>query len=426
MSAREGNRNAKVDVDTGTLSGVAGELRLIDQLHHFLAVCIGDRVFRLNKAAAAMLELRDPNAAIGLPFFSFAHPDYVGLAEIGLDAIADEGTKLSIKLMREGGGPLDVEMWVSRLNDAVDKGLYLVEAHDITSHLRAAQALRVRELRLQGIINTVADGVITIDEHGIIQTFNPAAESIFGLGRTDVVGKGIRSLIKLQEGEDADALSDGEWTKLLGDVDNVTGVRCDGAAIPLELAVRELYQDNQLSFTGIVRDVSARREAERRIFHMAHHDALTGLPNRHLFGDRLDEAFKRAQRAGVRLGVLFIDLDGFKPINDSYGHAVGDTVLQEVAARLTHAVRASDTVARVGGDEFTVLLEGLRGRDEANEICCKIKHALGLPIRLPDGRQITSGASVGIGVYPDDARDAVALIGFADRAMYGDKHAAAR
>jgi diguanylate cyclase (GGDEF)-like protein len=154
---------------------------------------------------------------------------------------------------------------------------------------------------------------------------------------------------------------------------------------------------------------------------MAHHDALTGLPNRHLFSDRVDQAFKRAKRKNCKLGLLFVDLDKFKPINDTYGHAFGDEVLKEFARRLQSSLRATDTVARVGGDEFMILLEDLGDCNEAEEIRRKIEVALAAPMPIPDG-QLTVEASIGIGVYPDHADTIIALMHFADQAMYQTKN----
>jgi diguanylate cyclase (GGDEF)-like protein/PAS domain S-box-containing protein len=322
-----------------------------------------------------------------------------------------------MKLLRQDGSDIDVEVWVKYLGK---DHLYFLEAHDITEHLRAARALRLREQRLEGIINTVADGIVTVDDMGLIQTFNPAAEKIFGFSKSEVLGRNIRSLIPgallNNQNSDDDALGD-----KLGSAVNVTGKRKSGDPIDLEMAIRSLQQGEQVSFTGIMRDITTRKANEARIFHMAHHDALTGLPNRHLLTDRVDEALKRADRYRQRFALIFVDLDKFKPINDTYGHAVGDEVLKEVANRLRQGVRSTDTVARVGGDEFVILFEDLASSEEVMELHNKLKNLLSQPLHLTT-KTLTIGASLGIGIYPDHAMDVAALMDYADGAMYQAKH----
>ena len=396
----------------------AARLRLLDRMHNLLAVCKGNAIVHLNPAGVTLLGLTSAEMAIGSSFFSFAHRDYAELAELGLSVFADESAVVSMKLVREDSSDADVELWVTHLSDDNGADMHLVEAHDITEHLRSARALRAREQRLEGIINTVADGIITVDENGSIQTFNPAAETIFGFSKAEVIGRNIRSLIPdtLMEQPDGEA----NWVRALASGSNVTGKHKSGDSVPLEVAVREMHQGEELSFTSIVRDISARKAAEERIFHMAHHDALTGLPNRHLFGDRVEEAFKRAVRHEHKLALLFVDLNKFKPINDTYGHASGDIVLKEVAERLRRGVRATDTVARVGGDEFMVLLEELSGVTEAREVRAKIEQLFAAPLNIPEAT-IAVSASIGISVYPDDGSEIADLMQVADQAMYRAK-----
>jgi len=390
--------------------------RSLDALHTLLAICAGNEVLWVNRAGAQILGYADQAQAVGRSFFDLAHKDYADLADLGLEVLMEEDGPLSVKLIHADGHDLDVNLWVSALDD----GLFLVEGHDISEHLRSARALRLREQRLEGIINTVADGIITVDERGLIQTFNPAAESIFGFSKSEVLGKTVRILIP----DVLDRYSKeggGEWIKRLTEAKDLIGKKKGGEEFPVEFSVREMQQGDHLSFTGIVRDVTEQRAEEQRIFYMAHHDALTGLPNRHLFDDRVEEAYKRCLRHNEKLSLLFVDLDKFKPINDTYGHAAGDIVLRELARRMGQTIRATDTVARVGGDEFMVLLEELESAEEAAEVAAKLKAALLTPI-LFEGHEVVVGASIGIGVYPDDAKDITDLMDFADHAMYQAKN----
>jgi len=175
-----------------------------------------------------------------------------------------------------------------------------------------------------------------------------------------------------------------------------------------------------LKMLGVLQDITARKESEERTRFLADHDELTGLPNRSLFKQSLAQAVQRAERGGKFLSVLFLDLDRFKNINDSLGHETGDQVLRAVAERLTGSVRQVDVVARFGGDEFAVLVEGLTAEDQAGAVARKIVDALAKPLVLA-GRQYRPGASIGISTYPSDGRDVLSLQKNADIAMYRAK-----
>ncbi len=169
-----------------------------------------------------------------------------------------------------------------------------------------------------------------------------------------------------------------------------------------------------------------RKQLHEQLTRMAQYDALTGLPNRRLLGDRLDNALARARRQPGRLCVIFIDLNEFKEINDAFGHATGDAVLAEVAARLRRCVRDADTVARMGGDEFVVLLDDLRDPSQAGVVVEKIRQALAPPLPIGRGRDLTMVASVGVANYPEDGDDSEQLLRHADEAMYEEKKRVAR
>ena len=171
---------------------------------------------------------------------------------------------------------------------------------------------------------------------------------------------------------------------------------------------------------GVAMDISERKLAEQRIVHMAHHDALTGLPNRALLRDRIQQAIAQAHRAGSQLAVLFIDLDRFKTINDSLGHQLGDRLLQSVGSRILVCVREGDTVARVGGDEFVIVIPGVASAGDASTVAGKILEVLGHPFHL-HGNDLHVAASIGIALYPGDGTDAETLMRNADTAMYHAK-----
>lgn len=173
-------------------------------------------------------------------------------------------------------------------------------------------------------------------------------------------------------------------------------------------------------YVGVLHDVTARKAAEARLHHLAHHDVLTGLPNRNLFLQRLGHAIEEADCQGKAVGVLFVDLDRFKPINDRLGHAVGDRVLREVAQRLQSVVRTADTVARIGGDEFTMVLQGLARPEDAVRVARKVLAAVSKPLEI-DGHELSVTPSVGIACAPAHGQDAETLLHRADDAMYRAK-----
>jgi diguanylate cyclase (GGDEF)-like protein len=174
-------------------------------------------------------------------------------------------------------------------------------------------------------------------------------------------------------------------------------------------------------FVAIKRDVTEQKALEARLERMAHYDALTGLPNRVLFLDRLGQALREADRTPERVGLLFVDLDGFKDVNDTHGHEAGDALLVEVARRLTETLRAADTVGRMGGDEFTVLLRDLGKPQNALRVAEKILAALSFPFRIAS-EDLAVSASIGIAVFPDNGRNLDRLLAAADAAMYQVKH----
>ncbi|WP_255210574.1 sensor domain-containing diguanylate cyclase [Methylogaea oryzae] len=196
----------------------------------------------------------------------------------------------------------------------------------------------------------------------------------------------------------------------------------NGTLLPVRASISAVKDAaGQIShYVAILSDISERKAEEEQLRHLAHHDTLTGLPNRVLFNDRITQAIKHAARHRRRFAVLFFDLNDFKPVNDRYGHEVGDKLLQEVAARLSMNVRGADTVTRLGGDEFVILLDEISDRQSVDNVLKKTVDSICAPCRI-DGHDITIGVSAGVSIYPDDGIDAPSLVHHADTAMYRSK-----
>lgn len=275
---------------------------------------------------------------------------------------------------------------------------------------------------LQAIIHNVMDGIITIDECGLIQGFNPAAERIFGYTPAEVAGQNVKMLMPEPDRSAHDVYLHryvhNKEKRVLGVRDReVLAVRKNGEVFPMELSASEMFLGGQRYFIGIVRDITERKENEERIAHLAHFDYLTNLPNRASFLGILDHSVGLAKRTGHMLAVLFIDLDGFKQINDTLGHEAGDLLLKGVSARFRQSIRDSDTLARLGGDEFIMLLHNIDGAESAGRLAAKVVDSLAAPFDL-NGQSAKVGASIGIALFPDDSVEARELLRKADEAMY--------
>jgi len=382
-------------------------------------VCLLDngKVSFVNRAGLAMLALT-AEEALGAPFESFLDDDYKFLLEAGWDLLAAEDF-LPLKLRRAGGALFDAELRVRGLPGT--DASFLVEVRDISKAVKSAEALREREERLTGVLRSVAEGIVTIGENGVIESANPAAERMFGFGPGQLVSCDFLELMGADEDGDGESKAAPTFASMMGRTTEGMGRRRDGSRFAMEVSVSELRQGRHRLFTCILRDISERKESEDRIRRLAHHDHLTGLPNRNLLNDRMNHALARIRRHGGRMAVLFVDLDKFKPINDTLGHEAGDVVLKEVAVRLMSCVRSSDTVARVGGDEFVVVTEEITRQPEAALVARKIIDALARPITVGEAN-CTVGASIGIAVFPDDGYTMEEVCKAADIAMYRVKH----
>ena len=395
---------------------------LLQLVSSLVCTLIDDTIATINPAGVQMLAAPSAEALLNRQFSELIAEDYRFLLEVGWVLLAAEDV-IPLKMKRLNGDIFDAELRIRPLDEAHQR--VFLEVRDISKFVRSAQALREREERLQNILHSVTEGIITVTENGIIESANSAADRMFKAPNRGLLGKNLDSLIGNCRvvSAAADPLTPPPPPfQNPGILNEGLGICLDGSTFSLEIVCNKLRHDRQHLLTAVLRDISERKENEERIRRLAHHDSLTGLPNRNLLHDRMAQALARVRRNNGRLAILFVDLDKFKPINDKYGHKVGDAVLVEVAKRLLISVRNSDTVARIGGDEFAVILEEIHTPSEASKIAAKIVSLLSPPIEALD-QLCQIGASVGVALYPDDGLDLDEVVKAADQAMYRVKKA---
>ncbi len=270
-----------------------------------------------------------------------------------------------------------------------------------------------------------ADALLLTDIDGVIQHVNPAFESMTGYARVETIGR--TPAVLLNSGHQSRDFYRALWDALRGGNEfrgTFVNRRRDGEIFHEEETIRPLFdtQGSITHFMSVGRDVSGRVRLIERLTHAATHDALTDLPNRALFHDRLAQALRHAERGGESFAVVIVDIDRFKAINDAYGHAAGDAIIRAVAARLQASVRAADTVARLGGDEFGLLLLDQHGAAGTERALAKIVHAFASPLTI-GAHRFALTVSIGAALSPAGAPDLQALFERADRAMYAVKRA---
>ena len=288
---------------------------------------------------------------------------------------------------------------------------------DITSYKNLEH-----ENKLQSeMLNQIKDSVLIADLEGKIMSWNKGSEVIFGYTQEEAVGKNYSMLFVEEDREQhlkniKILIEDGAFS---GDL---RFVKKDGDIVHVYVSTSILKDEKDTPYgtIGYCQDISERREHQERLKYLSEHDALTNLPNRTLFNSKLLEAIKKASRDRNKTALFFIDLDHFKEINDSLGHEIGDKVLQEVTKRLSSVIRKEDTLSRLGGDEFTIIIDAINDSNEASSFAQKILTILSKPLKIEEYSLYIS-SSIGISTYPDDGHNIQDLIKFADSAMYKAK-----
>ncbi len=292
---------------------------------------------------------------------------------------------------------------------------------EIVERSRMQEVLQEREARIRRLIESNIIGIFFWRDDGYISEANDAFLQITGYTREDLLSEKVQWVAMTPQKYrvvDEQALEELRRSGTCTPYEKEF-ITKDGSLVPI-LVGGAFFEGSQTTGVAFVLDLSARKQAEERIHFMAHHDALTGLPNRVLLQDRMTQAIAHARRSGTQLAVLFIDLDDFKRINDSLGHEIGDRLLQLVGQRLQASLREGDSVARLGGDEFVLTLSTLVDGNDAALVARKTMEVLRLPFQV-DGHEFHITCSIGISLYPVDGTDVEALMRAADAAMYHAK-----
>lgn len=406
--------------------------RMVDKVRDYAIFLIdAEGVIRTWNPAAAAMKGYQTDEIVG-QYFGVLYTDQDSLAgdpQRNLLSAAEHETFQAEGWRRRKDGTL---FWalVEIIAIRSDAGLlcgFCKLTRDLTARREIERALFQEKARAEITLRSIGDAVISVDMHGGVTLVNPAAEKLTGWTNGEAAGRSVTEVVRMVNSQTRapphphpmlDAVAHHAIRKL--DFDTML-VRRDGSEIPIEDIITPIpgneETDRGAGAVIVFRDVSASRALNAKMIHGANHDFLTGLPNRVLLMDRLEHEIARAQRHGMNVAVLFIDLDNFKNINDSLGHDVGDQLLRFVAKKLCKCVREMDTVSRLGGDEFVILLTDNAAPAGVAATADKIREALTQPYNI-EAHELYVTASIGAAVYPFDGADVRTLLKNADTAMY--------
>ncbi|NML24422.1 sensor domain-containing diguanylate cyclase [Zoogloea dura] len=409
---------------------------------------------------------------MGLTFQDITHPDDLSTDLLLLGQLIDDKIDhyhMEKRYLRKDGRPVWIDLGVTKKTDDAGRIEYFVSiVKDIDSQKVAEERLialqrgleskveartaellesngrlikaidqqrdserqlRKREAELRTVLENAYDAYIALDQAGLVTAWNREAENIFGWQMGEAIGRPLEDLIvPLSMAEmhrsGVSRYRAGGLTRMLDQRLEIPARRKDGSTLTVEARIKALDIDGQIIYSAFLHDITERKDAEIRREHEARQDALTGLYNRRALAEMLPRAIARADRSGKHLGLLFLDLDGFKEVNDSFGHEAGDRVLCRVATEIKKCIRQTDSAVRFAGDEFAVVLEGLiAGYPDALRVAEKILEAISASWKY-NNHEVQVGASIGVVVHiPGEEQSPAALLKEADHWMYRAKHA---
>ena len=375
------------------------------------------RLIYLNDAARKALAF-DTSEAVGLSVAQIAPGTRQADWNTHWQALKQGGSlRFESSHRRADGEEFPIEVHANHLAFD-DQEFYIAVFHDISARLESEQRLKLSAT----VFDSSTEAIVITDPQGVVLDVNQSFTRILGFTRDEVIGK-TPNLWRSDRHDDAfyeemwrSIIDTGAWR---GELIN----RSKNGVLTAELVAINAVRDEAgevTSYVAIYTDISHLKESQQKLAHLAHHDALTGLPNRALFNERLQHALERAARRHGQVAAIFVDLDNFKHVNDSLGHEYGDELLVQVARLLASVLRQEDTVARIGGDEFTVLIEEFDVRTSLASVIEKVIDAFDREFVL-GAAQVRVTPSIGVAVSPDDGKDANTLMRNADAAMYRAK-----
>lgn len=408
------------------------KLRESEMLFRTIAENVGDLIAMLDTDGRRIynnpsyrLIFGNEGLEIGSDSFSEIHPDdRERIKAIFRKTVATGiGERAEFRFLLKDGSIRHIESEGNVVRDSGGKvSKMIVVSRDVTGRKRAEEALLESEQRFRAIFENAAVGIARVSLEGRFLQINEVYSKIIGYSREEILSRQF-SFQQITFPEDREASLALIKGLLDGESDSYSiekrYIRKDGAVVWVNLSV-SLLRDvagQPLYFISAAQDITGRKMLEEQLRHLSNFDILTDLPNRTLLGDRTRQALATARRDKARMAMMYVDLDEFKPVNDTLGHNIGDLLLKEAAKRMQDCVRASDTVARIGGDEFVVLLPIIESDQDAVTVAEKIRYALCQPFDLA-GHSIRISSSIGIAVYPDDGSEEKALLNNADAAMY--------
>ncbi|MFL6719741.1 MAG: EAL domain-containing protein, partial [Burkholderiaceae bacterium] len=398
-----------------------------------MLVNVANRIVYANQSAVALLGAGSVSDIVGRSPFAFIAPEFQNSVSERIQlALQDGHPRLPLmeqRWRRIDGAEVHVQVSAGFITWENQPAVQVL-LRDVTEQQGIRDALRISNERLKLAIEGSGEGIWDWDIRRDVYTFSDHLKRMLNLGAEGNGNGDIKEVLRKRiHPDDLSRI----WMALRAYIEGRESAyacdfrvqRPDGSwlwMLSRGIIVARDSDGRPLLMTGTMQDISARKEADEKIWHHANFDALTGLPNRRLFRDRLDQEVRKAARSGQQVALLFIDLDRFKQVNDLLGHDAGDTLLAQAANRIKGCVRDADTVARLGGDEFTVILTALDSPARVEHVCQKILETLESPFHIGKEVAYMSG-SIGVTIYPNDATTSEELIRKADQAMYAAKNA---
>jgi diguanylate cyclase (GGDEF)-like protein/PAS domain S-box-containing protein len=397
--------------------------RLVERSPDAIFVFVESRIAFVNSAALALLGCASADEVVGREVYEVVAAEYHEHARERIARIAEgaeQMPRMEQEYVRMDGARVPVEVASSRFRFHGEEAVMSV-VRDISERKRSERRMALLIAEREALFENALIGIAYLRGRQVVRC-NEAFAQMFGYGRAEMAGMSTRQLHESehayeQRGQDAyPAIAERGYFST-----DAPMRRKDGSLFWANYRLSPIDRnDLAQGVVWVVQDISERKQAEERLLHLAHYDLLTQLPNRALFRDRLNQALAQARRKQCKVGVLFVDLDRFKEVNDRCGHDAGDGLLRVVAERLVASVRASDTVARLGGDEFAVILPEMGEAPVAGHVAQKILAGLAEPVQIGT-HSLSASASIGISVFPDDSEDPQMLIKSADAAMFRAK-----